>query len=160
MASPAAFAPLPACDWSIPLRPHVVGDALADLVAVVKITMAHTSGLSARQPVTTAGVGFEPLALPQTRLRTLSALTQAGVGVEGLIPGTLCGTHAATQLVVPPLAGRAPLPLTLTYALAFTGVVVQFPSWIAAVLGESISTNALARGLVQNPVGPTESQQT
>lgn len=41
-----------------------------------------------------------------------------------------------------------------------TGVVVQFPAWIAAVLGETISTNTLAGGLVQNPVGPAESQQT
>lgn len=67
-----------------------------------------------------AGVGVEPLALPQTRLRTLSALAQAGVGVQGLIPGTLCGAHTAAQLLVPPLAGGAPLPLALTFTLAFT----------------------------------------
>lgn len=48
---------------------------------------------------------------------------------------------------------------TVTKAV-LTGVVVQLPSWIAAVLGESISTNTLAGGLVQNPVGPAESQQT
>lgn len=46
------FALQPACDWLIPPRPHVVGDALADLVAVVKTSLAHRSGLSARQPVT------------------------------------------------------------------------------------------------------------
>lgn len=67
-----------------------------------------------------AGVGVEPLALAQTRLRTLPALTQAGVGVQGLVPGALGGAHAAAQLVVPPLAGGTPLPLTLTFALAFT----------------------------------------
>lgn len=45
------FAPPSARDWLIPLRPHVVGDALADFVAVVKTSWAHRSGLSARQPV-------------------------------------------------------------------------------------------------------------
>lgn len=129
-------------------------------MAVVKTSLAHRSGLSARQPVTAAGVGVEPLALPQTRLWALSALAQAGVGVQGLVPGTLCGAHAATQLLIPPLAGGTQLPLTLTFTLAFTGVVVQFPAWIAAVLGESISTDTLAGGLIQNPVGPTEGQQT
>lgn len=48
----AASAVLPLC-LLIPLRPHVVGDALADLVAVIKTSLAHRSGLSARQPVTT-----------------------------------------------------------------------------------------------------------
>lgn len=43
----------PACDWLIPLRPHIVGNALADLVAVVKPGLAHQPGLSAWQPVTT-----------------------------------------------------------------------------------------------------------
>lgn len=43
--------------WLIPPRPHVVGDALADLVAVVKISLAHRSGLSARQPVAARHVG-------------------------------------------------------------------------------------------------------
>lgn len=135
------------CDWLIPLRPHVVGDALADLVTVVKPSLAHTPGLPARQPVTTAGVGVEPLALPQTGLRTLSALAQAGVGVEGLIPGTHCITHTAAQLLIPPLAGRAPLPLSLTFTLTFTGVMVQFPAWIAAVLSESVSTDTFTGGL-------------
>lgn len=144
----------------IPLRPHVVGDALADLVAVVKPSLARTSGLSARQPVTTAGVGVEPLALPQTRLWALSALTQAGVGVQGLVPGTVCSAHAATQLLVPPLASRAQFPLGWTFTLALTGVVVQFPAWITAGLSESVLTDALAGGLLQDPVGPTESQQT
>lgn len=143
-----SLSPLSACVWLIPLRSHVVGDALADLVAVVKTSLAHTSWLSARQPVTAARVGVKPLALPQTRLRTLSTLTQAGVGVQGLVPGTLRGTHTATQFLIPPLARWAPLPLTLTFTLALTGVVVQFPAWIAAVLGESISTNTLAGGLV------------
>lgn len=67
-----------------------------------------------------AGVVVELLALPQTGLWTLPALTQAGVGVEGLIPGTLRSTHTATQLLVPPLAGRTPLPLSLTFTLTFT----------------------------------------
>lgn len=48
----AASAPLSVCDWLIPLRPHVVGDALADLGAVVKTSRAHGSGFSAGQPVT------------------------------------------------------------------------------------------------------------
>lgn len=67
-----------------------------------------------------AGVWVELLALSQTRLRALPALTQAGVWVEWLIPGTLCSADAATQLLVPPLAGGAQLPLTLTFTLAFT----------------------------------------
>lgn len=67
-----------------------------------------------------AGVGVEPPALPQTRLWTLSALTQAGVGVEGLVPRTLCGAHTATQLFIPPLSGGTQPPLTLTFTLAFT----------------------------------------
>lgn len=62
----AASAPLSVCDWLIPLRPHVVGDALADLGAVVKTSRAHGSGFSAGQPVTAAGVGVELSALPQT----------------------------------------------------------------------------------------------
>lgn len=41
-----------------------------------------------------------------------------------------------------------------------TGVVVQFPAWIAAVLGQPIPTDALAGGVIQNPVWPAESQQT
>lgn len=45
------FAPPSARDWLIPPRPHVVGDALADFVAVVKTSWAHRSGLSARQLV-------------------------------------------------------------------------------------------------------------
>lgn len=53
MVAYAALLLCPARDWLIPLRPHVVGDALADLVAVVKTSLAHTSGPSARQPVTT-----------------------------------------------------------------------------------------------------------
>lgn len=77
----------------------------------------QTPGRRARLP---AGVVVELLALPQTRLWALPALTQAGVGVEGLIPGTLGGAHTATQLLVPPLAGGAPLPLALTFTLAFT----------------------------------------
>lgn len=52
----SAVASLCACDWLIPLRPHEVGDTLADLVAVVKTSLAHWSGFSARQPVT-AGPG-------------------------------------------------------------------------------------------------------
>lgn len=35
----------------IPLRPHVFGDALADLVAVIKLRLARASGLPAGQPV-------------------------------------------------------------------------------------------------------------
>lgn len=35
------------------IPPYVVGDALADLVAVVETRSAHRSGLPARQPVTT-----------------------------------------------------------------------------------------------------------
>lgn len=132
------------CDWLIPVSPQKVGDALTDFAAVVKPILAHTSGLSARQPVTTALVAVEPLALPQTRFRTLPALTQAGVGVQRLALGTLCGAHAAAQVVVPPLARGTPLPLALTFTLAFTGVVVQLPARIAAVLGESVSTHALA----------------
>lgn len=65
-----------------------------------------------------AGVGVELLALPQTRLWTLSALTQAGIGVQGLVPGTVRRAHAAAQLVIPPLASRTRLPLTLPLALA------------------------------------------
>jgi len=41
-----------------------------------------------------------------------------------------------------------------------TGVLVQFPAWIAAGLRESVLTDTLAGGLLQNPVGPAESQQT
>lgn len=67
-----------------------------------------------------AGVAVELLALPQTRLRTLPALTQAGVRVQRLIPGAVGGTHAAAQVVVPPLARGTPLPLTMTFTLAFT----------------------------------------
>lgn len=37
------------CDWLIP--PHVVGDALADVGAVVEIRRAHRPGISASQPV-------------------------------------------------------------------------------------------------------------
>lgn len=47
------LAPLSACGWLIPLRPHVLGDALTDFLTVVKPRLAHTLGLSARQPVTT-----------------------------------------------------------------------------------------------------------
>lgn len=67
-----------------------------------------------------AGVGVEPLALPQTRLRTLPALAQARVRVEGLAAGALGGAHAAAQLVVPPLPGGAQLALALALALALT----------------------------------------
>lgn len=35
----------------IPARPHEVGDALADLGTVVKVSLAHWPGLSARQLV-------------------------------------------------------------------------------------------------------------
>lgn len=35
----------------IPPRPHVVGDALADLGTVVKVSLAHWPRLPARQPV-------------------------------------------------------------------------------------------------------------
>lgn len=143
----------------IPLRPQVVGDTLTHWAAVVKSSLTYTSGVSARQPVTTAGVWVELLSLPHARLMTLSALTQAGIRVQGLVPGTLRGAHTATQLIIPPLAGRARLPLALTFALAFTGIVVQFPAWITAGFSEAVLTDALARGLIQNSIGPTESQQ-
>lgn len=42
-------APLPPCHWLVP--PHVVGDALADVGAVVEIRRAHGPGISASQPV-------------------------------------------------------------------------------------------------------------
>lgn len=47
----------------------------------------------------------------------------------------------------------------ITKAL-LTGVAVQFPARITAGLRESVLTDALAGGLLQNPVGPAESQQT
>lgn len=46
-------APVPAFGWLIPLGPQVVGDTLTHRAAVVKSRLAHTSGVSARQPVTT-----------------------------------------------------------------------------------------------------------
>lgn len=127
-------------------------------MAVVKPSLANPSGLSARQPVATAGVGVEPLALPKTRLWTFPALTEAGVGVQRLVPRTICRTDAATQLVIPPLASRAKL-VTLAFTLAFAGVVVQFPAWITAGFGESVLADALAGQILQNPVGPTKSQE-
>lgn len=42
----------------------MVRDALADMVAVVKSSLAYTPGFPAGQLVTTASVGVEPLALP------------------------------------------------------------------------------------------------
>lgn len=124
--------------------PQEVGDALADAVAVVVTRLAHRLGLSARQLVTTAGVSVELLALLQTGRQTLPALTQAGVGVQRLVPGTLCSTHTPAQLLFPALAGRAQLPLALTFTLTFTGVVGQFPARVAAVLCESVATHTLA----------------
>lgn len=38
-------------DELIPPRPHIVGDALADLGTVVKISLAHWPGIPARQSV-------------------------------------------------------------------------------------------------------------
>lgn len=67
-----------------------------------------------------AGVGVEPLALSQTWLWALSALTHAGVGVEGLVPRTLCGTHTATQLFVPTLSTGTQPSISLTFTLALT----------------------------------------
>lgn len=151
-------APLPTFGL-IPLGPHVVGDALTNLVAVVEPSLANPSGLSARQPVTAAGVAVEPLALPKTRLWSFPALAQAGVGVQRLISGTICGANAAAQIVIPRLASRAKLPISWAFALAFTGVVVQFPAWTTAVFGESVLTDALAGRVLQNPVGPTKSQE-
>lgn len=43
------FCSVLASDQLIPPRPHVVGDALADLGTVVKISLAHWPGLPARQ---------------------------------------------------------------------------------------------------------------
>ena len=67
-----------------------------------------------------AVVGVELLSLPQTRLWTLSALTQAGVWVQGLVPWTLHRAHTPAQLVVPPLASGTQLPLDLSFTLALT----------------------------------------
>lgn len=67
-----------------------------------------------------AGVVVELLALPQTRLWTLSTLTRTGVGVEGLIPWTLCSTYTATQLLIPPLSCGTQPTIILTFTLAFT----------------------------------------
>lgn len=137
----------------------MVGDALTNLVAVVEPILANPSGLSTRQPVTAAGVAVEPLALKKTRLWSFPALTEAGVGVQRLISRTICGANAAAQLVIPPLASRAKLPIGWAFTLAFTGVVVQFPAWITAGFGESVLADALAGRVLQNPVGPTKSQE-
>lgn len=45
------FFSVSAGDQLIPPRPHVVGDALADLGTVVKISLAHWPRLPARQPI-------------------------------------------------------------------------------------------------------------
>lgn len=45
-------------------------------------------------------------------------------------------------------------------SLSLTGIVVQLPAWIAAVLGQAILTHALAGGLVHDLVGPAECQET
>lgn len=41
-----------------------------------------------------------------------------------------------------------------------TGVLVQFPARITAGFCESVLADTLAGGFLQNPVGPTQSQQT
>lgn len=51
---------------------------------------------------------------------TLSALTQTSIWVQRLVSGTFCGAHTAAEIIIPPLASRARLPLALTFALAFT----------------------------------------
>lgn len=48
-----------ASDQLIPPRPHVVGDALADLGTVVKISLAHWPGLPTRQFVAAENGGKE-----------------------------------------------------------------------------------------------------
>lgn len=67
-----------------------------------------------------ASVAVELLALPQTRLYTLSTLTRAGVRVEGLIPWTLGSTYTAAQLLIPSLTCGTQPTVTLTFTLAFT----------------------------------------
>lgn len=51
---------------------------------------------------------------------TLSALTQTSIWVQRLVSGTFCSAHTAAEIIIPPLASRAWLPLALTFALAFT----------------------------------------
>lgn len=54
-----------------------------------------------------------------------------------------------------------PLPLLLrTQNLFLTGIVVQLPAWIAAVLGQAILTHTLAGGLVHDLVRSAECQKT
>lgn len=67
-----------------------------------------------------AGSGVEAFALQQTGLGALPALAQAGVRIERLVPGTLGGAHAPTQVLVPPLTSGTQLALTLTFTLALT----------------------------------------
>lgn len=61
-------------DKLVPPRPHVVGDALADLGTVVKISLAHWPGVPARQFVAAKNGGKEG-GETQDRLDSIQSLT-------------------------------------------------------------------------------------
>lgn len=61
-------------DELVPPRPHVVGDALADLGTVVKISLAHWPRVSARQFVAAKNGGKKGRET-QDRLDSIQSLT-------------------------------------------------------------------------------------
>lgn len=65
----------------IPPRPHVVGDALADLGTVVKVSLTHWPGLPARQLVAAENGGKKNRGRTQVRFSCSSSFLLCGFSV-------------------------------------------------------------------------------